>query len=429
MTRGLKFFMKRILHLLTTFFLNLVTIVLNLFVRKDSKVVVVGGWFGKRFADNSRYFFLFLNKYKAEYGLTKIIWITRRDEIYGMLKEEGFDVAKAWSLKSIYYHLKAKYHVIDQAPEDINGYFSFGSIRINLWHGFPLKKIGKYVDESSDKSELMEILKGTFRNILHTGIFSIGGWSRFCLLATSKFSAEILGYAFNVGEPDIAIANYPRNDVLISDMDLFIPEDEKRIIDLANERKSRGYKVIVYLPTFRDRTGTLLLNIMDEQEMASFLSFLEENRILFITKFHFANTFIQHADIFGDINRSNTILNLPSSLDVYNLLKLSDMLITDYSSVYFDYLLLNRPILFYPYDLDCYANRDRGLIFDYDEYTPGRKAYTLQELMQEIKNIIENGFDDGYQDARNRLKNRIFEVKEKPGSHYIIEFLKRYQRM
>ena len=427
--RRLELFIKVVVHLLTVFFLNLVTIVLNLFVRKDSKVVVVGGWFGKRFADNSRYFFLFLNKYKAEYGLTKIIWITRRDEIYGMLKEEGFDVAKAWSLKSIYYHLKAKYHVIDQAPEDINGYFSFGSIRINLWHGFPLKKIGKYVDESSDKSELMEILKGTFRNILHTGIFSIGGWSRFCLLATSKFSAEILGYAFNVGEPDIAIANYPRNDVLISDMDLFIPEDEKRIIDLANERKSRGYKVIVYLPTFRDRTGTLLLNIMDEQEMASFLSFLEENRILFITKFHFANTFIQHADIFGDINRSNTILNLPSSLDVYNLLKLSDMLITDYSSVYFDYLLLNRPILFYPYDLDCYANRDRGLIFDYDEYTPGRKAYTLQELMQEIKNIIENGFDDGYQDARNRLKNRIFEVKEKPGSHYIIEFLKRYQRM
>ncbi len=427
--RRLELFIKVVVHLLTVFFLNLVTIVLNLFVRKDSKVVVVGGWFGKRFADNSRYFFLFLNKYKAEYGLTKIIWITRRDEIYGMLKEEGFDVAKAWSLKSIYYHLKAKYHVIDQAPEDINGYFSFGSIRINLWHGFPLKKIGKYVDESSDKSELMEILKGTFRNILHTGIFSIGGWNKFCLLATSKFSAEVLGYAFNVGEPDIVIANYPRNDVLIFDMDLFIPEDEKRIIDLANERKSAGYKVIVYLPTFRDRTGTLLLNIMDEQEMASFLSFLEENRILFITKFHFANTFIQHADIFGDINRSNTILNLPSSLDVYNLLKLSDMLITDYSSVYFDYLLLNRPILFYPYDLDCYANRDRGLIFDYDGYTPGRKAYTLQELMQEIKNIIENGFDDGYQDARNRLKNRIFEVKEKPGSYYIIEFLKKYQRM
>jgi len=417
------------MHPFVVFSLNLVTIVLNLFVRKNSKVIIVGGWFGKRFADNSRYFFLYLNKHKAEYGLTKVIWITRRDEIYSMLKKEGFDVAKAWSLKSIYYHLKAKYHVIDQSPEDINGYFSLGSVRINLWHGFPLKKIGKYVDTSSGKSMLTEILKRVSRNIHNVSIFSIGGWSKFCLLTTSKFSAEILGYAFNVRKSDIVIANYPRNDVLMFDMDLFIPEDEKRILELANERKLQGYKVIVYLPTFRDGVETLFLNIMDEEEMTSFLSFLEENRIFFITKFHFANTFIQHADVFGDINRSNTLLNLPSNLDVYNLLKLSDMLITDYSSVYFDYLLLNRPILFYPYDLDYYVNKDRGLIFDYDEYTPGRKAYTLEELTGEIKSIIANGFNDGYQSARNRLKNRIFEIEEKPGSHYIIEFLKKYQRM
>ncbi|NLH37831.1 MAG: hypothetical protein GX468_06850 [Thermotogaceae bacterium] len=427
--RRLKFFIKRVMHPFVVFSLNLVTIVLNLFVRKNSKVIIVGGWFGKRFADNSRYFFLYLNKHKAEYGLTKVIWITRRDEIYSMLKKEGFDVAKAWSLKSIYYHLKAKYHVIDQSPEDINGYFSLGSVRINLWHGFPLKKIGKYVDTSSGKSMLTEILKRVSRNIHNVSIFSIGGWSKFCLLTTSKFSAEILGYAFNVRKSDIVIANYPRNDVLMFDMDLFIPEDEKRILELANERKLQGYKVIVYLPTFRDGVETLFLNIMDEEEMTSFLSFLEENRIFFITKFHFANTFIQHADVFGDINRSNTLLNLPSNLDVYNLLKLSDMLITDYSSVYFDYLLLNRPILFYPYDLDYYVNKDRGLIFDYDEYTPGRKAYTLEELTGEIKSIIANGFNDGYQSARNRLKNRIFEIEEKPGSHYIIEFLKKYQRM
>jgi len=417
------------MHPIVVFSLTLVTIVFNLFVRKNSKVIIVGGWFGKRFADNSRYFFLYLNKHKAEYGLTKVIWITRRDEIYSMLKKEGFDVAKAWSLKSIYYHLKAKYHVIDQSPEDINGYFSLGSVRINLWHGFPLKKIGKYVDTSSGKSMLTEILKRVSRNIHNVSIFSIGGWSKFCLLTTSKFSAEILGYAFNVRKSDIVIANYPRNDVLMFDMDLFIPEDEKRILELANERKLQGYKVIVYLPTFRDGVETLFLNIMDEEEMTSFLSFLEENRIFFITKFHFANTFIQHADVFGDINRSNTLLNLPSNLDVYNLLKLSDMLITDYSSVYFDYLLLNRPILFYPYDLDYYVNKDRGLIFDYDEYTPGRKAYTLEELTGEIKSIIANGFNDGYQSARNRLKNRIFEIEEKPGSHYIIEFLKKYQRM
>jgi CDP-glycerol glycerophosphotransferase len=136
--RRLKLFIKVVVHLLNAFFFNLVTIFLNLFVRKDSKVIVVGGWFGKRFADNSRYFFLYLNKHKAVYGLDKIIWITRSDEIYDMLQREGFDVAKAWSLKSIYFHLKAKYHVIDQYNDDINGYFSFGSVRINLWHGFPV---------------------------------------------------------------------------------------------------------------------------------------------------------------------------------------------------------------------------------------------------------------------------------------------------
>ena len=102
---------------------------------------------------------------------------------------------------------------------------------------------------------------------------------------------------------------------------------------------------------------------------------------------------------------------MPSDADVYTFLSEVDILITDYSSIYFDYLLWERPIIFFPYDLEYYRDEDRGLIFEYDEYTPGPKIFNAKEL----ENVLSKGIDDfrssyerNYFEAARNLKIKIF---------------------
>ncbi len=106
------------------------------------------------------------------------------------------------------------------------------------------------------------------------------------------------------------------------------------------------------------------------EEQSVFFENMKKNKIVIVTKLHFASKMF-HNDFITD---NDLLINLDESLDVYPILKESDLLITDYSSVYFDYLYLDREIVFYPYDLDYYKNDDRGLMFEYNEFTPGEKS-------------------------------------------------------
>lgn len=91
-----------------------------------------------------------------------------------------------------------------------------------------------------------------------------------------------------------------------------------------------------------------------------------------------------------DLSRFSTIRLLPSSMDPYPLLRHTHALITDYSSIFFDYLLLDRPVVFYPYDLDAYRTRSRGLYDDYDAVTPGPKAYDAPGFERLLTDLLSS---------------------------------------
>lgn len=232
---------------LIMFVINSIILIFSLFILKSKKITVVGGWFGERFADNSKRFYLYLNENLIDSGFSKVVLITRSNTIIKELSEEGYLVYSTWSFPSVWYHLRAKYHFIDQSPNDINPFFSVRSIRINLWHGFPLKKIGSFSGSkqlSSNNKIQKLILKLT----------TVGFWADFYLLATSEFSAEILGSAFGVDDKKIIISGYPRNYEPISDNPIrYLSEHEKEIYDAIKECQTRGHKIIGYFPTFRDK--------------------------------------------------------------------------------------------------------------------------------------------------------------------------------
>ena len=110
--------------------------------------------------------------------------------------------------------------------------------------------------------------------------------------------------------------------------------------------------------------------------------------------------------------QSENIMVINKDADPYVFLKLADVLITDYSSIYFDYLLLGRPIIFFAYDLKEYFD-SREMYFDYDEFTPGEKVWDYQGLKNSIVKIIENNGDyqKRYSDFRKKIRKKVFEEK------------------
>jgi CDP-glycerol glycerophosphotransferase (TagB/SpsB family) len=408
---------KKLLLLIINFFI----LIISLFIPKTEKIVLVGGWYGKRFADNSKHFFLYANEHKKELGLEKVVWVTRSDAIKNELSSQGFDVYKTWSIPSVWYHFRAGIHLVDQAFSDINPWFSIRSKKINLWHGFPLKKIGAYADGSYKTN----VLKPDNFTDKINNILTRGNWGKHYVLATSDFSAEILAEAFNRPVESMIVSGYPRNyEPLISNPVKYIPEHEREYLNTVKKAKEQGAKIIGYFPTFRDKRETLIFGTSDSNEIQGIMDYFAASNIKVIGKFHFAGK----DDKFSELHSHEAFINLPSDADVYTFLSEIDVLMTDYSSIYFDYLLWERPIIFFPYDLAYYRDEDRGLIFDYDEFTPGPKAFNIEQL----KGLLANGVDElntsyerEYGQAADALKRKIFgDTPEKTDIQHLMKQIK-----
>ena len=121
---------KEILKLLLFFFLRLIP--------KDKNLLVFGDRAGKRFADNSRYLFLYLSK---NYREIKCIWVTKEKKIFEYLNNKKLNCVYSNSLKGFYYTLRAKYHLFNFVEEDINKFTTYFSDCILLWHGVLPKKL------------------------------------------------------------------------------------------------------------------------------------------------------------------------------------------------------------------------------------------------------------------------------------------------
>ncbi|MDX9972394.1 MAG: CDP-glycerol glycerophosphotransferase family protein, partial [FCB group bacterium] len=158
--------------------------------------------------------------------------------------------------------------------------------------------------------------------------------------------------------------------------------------------RQQGYKIAVYMPTFREsRRDALSDGALDLTRLAAFGA---QNKIAFVLKSHF-NT--SGADI---LSAKNLVL-YDNAKDIYPALPLADLLITDYSSVFFDFLLLDKPIVFFPYDYEKYVREDRGMVYEYDTLIPGPKGITQQEMEHAIVEVFRDGLDR-YADKRREVR-------------------------
>lgn len=111
------------------------------------------------------------------------------------------------------------------------------------------------------------------------------------------------------------------------------------------------------------------------------------------------------------------------SMDIQELLMDTDLLITDYSSTYIDYLLLDRPMVFYDFDYQDYLRTDREMYYDYDEVTPGYKAETFGQLLDELDLIFQG--EDQWREERRRVRDLFYCAQgQKAVGRKLLEFLK-----
>lgn len=360
---------------------------------RDKKIWVFGSTFGRRFAENPRYLYLYLCQNHPEE--IRCIWITHKQEIVDFLTEKGYEAYCCHSPKGIWYSLRAGVYIFDNYSKDIDFWLSGGALKVNLWHGSGNKKTNhdNLFDKVRHPKNKWEKWKTWLRRL------SDEKPSHYTL-ATSEAMAEIYTSAFAADRSHILVDGQPRNDILLSYEECkiknLLTKEEERLKQQIQEWKKENV-LIGYLPTFRD-SEKLFFDVMD---LSAFNEYLRAHNYFFLTKLHPKSKL---KAVFEEISYSN-IANAEAEIDLYSFLGEVDLLVTDYSSVYTDFMLLNRPVVAFQFDEAEYTSDTRDYYIDQDTYMPERKAFTMQELEKEIVDVLR---EDSCAKQRVVSRNRMF---------------------
>lgn len=253
---------------------------------------------------------------------------------------------------------------------------------INLWHGVPLKKIA-LLDPNLKKAARIYFKKIFSENYT-------------CILTTSHELIPLMARSFAVSEDKIKVWGQPRND------GLFQKNDCREILGQLFPDLPEYTKTVLYAPTFWDYGQVQLFPFKDfDQEQLE--AFLEEKNMLLFIRTHVA----EQGSAAPYLGKRIRFLGNEQAEDVTGILNIFDCLITDYSSIYIDYLLTDKPMIFLPYDRQQYLD-GRGMNFDYDDVTPGPKPETFNDFLDAL-----SPKEDFWKSERTRV-NRLFNEIQHP---------------
>ena len=376
------------------------------------------GKFDGQFVDNVKYFFLFMqHSSMTEYD---IFFVTENRDVMKKMQKYGYNVFFYPTLKSIVKLVTAQVLIVDHIDwiKKCKYHLLFKSKKVQLWHGIGLKYIEKEINDSKkykSKPLWARILVSIYR-------VTKGRFSCFDLIiSTSEFyTKQFFKKPFNYKE--IIETGYPRNDILIPEQKMKNKDDKKyyietdyNIIEMVQRLKLEGNKIVLYAPTYRDTGRTPLGPGSFDPKYWS--DFGQRHKTVFVIKSH-----PYPEQTFSSFHLKN-ILHYSHSKDVYPLLPCIDLLITDYSSIYTDFLLLEKPIIFFCYDYEKYVREDRDLKPEYEWITPGPKCSTTDALEEHIRDVLFRS-KDLYIEKRTEIKELSFKYQDNNSSERIWETIR-----
>lgn len=366
--------MKKLLKIISRC-IQFVVYLLSFLFPRSNKIWVFGS-FGI-YNDNSRYLFEYIVK---EHEEIRAIWISNDEQSVLTASKYG-EAFRRHTLKGFYYSLRAKVYVYSAYVADICWYAAGGAYKVNLWHGIPLKKIE------------FDIMTPPLVNVFHNASFV----ARFkhphahirhnLVLSPSQYVYE---YSFKSAfrlrsEAEIVISQYPRVTKI----------EELAKTTTVNPDTQQGI-TFLYAPTWRDSGGDFIA--LSGISFDALELFLAKFNAQLVVKLH-PNTLIE-----CDMSPYQHILMANNKLDPCELMAQADCLITDYSSICFDYMILDRPIIFFAFDKDGYL-KEREFYLNYDNNTPGQKVLDFDSLLHAMESVCSGV--DNYSGFRRQLMHKF----------------------
>ena len=359
----------KVLKIIVNSFLYLIAIA----TPKKKGSIVVGSGQGFTFSDNSMFFFLVCQMNASLRN--DICWITKSRQVHDMLLAKSLPCKYLYSLRGIFTVLRAQYSVLSYRLSDIQEGLIGGSKIIQLWHGIPIRKIG-FNGEWNIHSLLGRVKRVLYSTLPYTYYMSCD-----VLFSSNEYTTRVFAEAFKYsfrGNTQIIEVPQPRYDYLLetTDFQQILGEEESFI-----EHHKNGFdKAIVWMPTHRTAHKKQYVDLLSEhhvnlKELSKWL--VSKNYILFLKLHPLEKDSFLKLEAYENFIIYNFIESAP-------LVKLCDTLITDYSSVAFDFISVGKPTIFFAPDIGEYEH-DVGFYFNYREVFKDFLCYTNEEVLKLLK--------------------------------------------
>lgn len=336
------------------------------YIPKRKGLWLFGAWEGEIYADNSKYLFEYVNNNHMEIDA---IWLTRNTEVISKIKTKGYKCYHMFSIKGILLAMRAEAAFETEGNWDVSPFINREKTKvIQLWHGIA-GKAANWKDEKGKPKFDEERRK----------ILSSSYW-----MATSEKYIDIFTEFSGAPRDRFYISGYPRNDVFVNK-----PQNTMFECLMSSHPDS---KWIIYMPTHRNFGKETI-------SMDGFLGvdkLLREKNVFMVYKphFHELKNVLAYEEKF-----TNIILAKDKDLysDVYSYIHYFDLLISDYSSIVYDFLCADKPIVLFTYDLEHYKKADAGLWDFYEEFPAGPFSFTWEETLRYVFELLE---EDTWKDKR-----------------------------
>lgn len=336
--------------------------VISAIIPKDKKLWLFGAWQGRTYSDNSKQIFEYINDNDKSICC---VWLSSNQDVIQSIREKGYNAVLINSWKAKWLLLRASVVFETEGNRDVGGHILCRTNIVQLWHGVAPKRM----DWSSRTTCFQKWYMKHFIDNHQTSRWMV----------SSEHNKMTMQSLFGLADENIFITGYPRNDIF------------SNVTEISDVRKDLdelypNCKKVIYMPTHRN-FGTSGAEF-SEKDMLELDEKLRYNNIVMVFKphFHELKNYLHLESSF-----TNIVLAKDSKYsDVYSYIKDFDLLISDYSSIIYDFTCSKKPIVLFPYDLEKFKNTDAGL-FDYFETIPaGPFCYTWDEVVNNVVDLLTN---------------------------------------
>ncbi len=379
-----------------SFVLSLIALV----IPKSKRLILFGAFAGKRFADNSALVYEFIQRKHPE---LRPVWLTNSQEVFKKVRAEKGEVYYRRSLKGIWLSLRTPIYLTSHGVKDVLMFIPLlkRPKHIYLHHGIPLRRGWLDLKNAPRKSVLSSKQKITTSN---------------CMIAPSKFAASQQNKLLPIGLDKFELTGLPRNDIFFDAR--FNADKFKDSLGLAKHKK-----LIVYCPTWRPWGATKFFPFEDVN-LETLNTWLKQHKAIILLRPHHVDLKDKsNAKFWQEIKYMEGLKLMTHDIcpNVNQLARISDALITDYSSMYYDYILLDKPVVFLPYDLERYE-KEIGFYPNYAEITHGAKPTSQIQFLNVLEDLINN--KDTYKEQRNELRDLFYDHQDGRSTERVVELIK-----